>query len=110
MPTQNRQIITITSLYADAERSLQALVAEASYLPQTPDRLHVTNRITAHISLLQTFQKADRFLAKFLGFVVTWGTVKTIFLTLFTLGVGLASILKGIGVFFTVQSVCPVHY
>lgn len=109
LPIVNSQITTITSLYGDAQRALDTLIAQASGLPQTPERRDVIARLSAHSTLLQTFKEADHLRAKFLGIPVTWGVVKTFFVTLFTLGVGLWSVLKGVGVFFTLQTVCPVR-
>jgi len=108
LPVSNAQITTVTSLYSNAERTLTALLAEASRLPQTPERQQVMNGIAWHVSLLQTFEKADRLRAKFLGFPVTWSTVKTYLVTLATVALGLGSLLKGAGVVYTSQSVCPV--
>jgi hypothetical protein len=108
MPAANAQITSITDLYQSAQRAAQSLVAEASLLAQTPERVHVTNWVAANISLLQTFQKADGLRAKFLGFSVTGAAIKTFFLTLFTIGLGLWSVLRGAGIGFTVQSVCPI--
>jgi hypothetical protein len=107
LPVVNRQITTVVELYTTTQRSLNTILAEASRLPPTPERQHVIAQLQAHSTLLGTFEKADRLRAKFLGFPVTWGFVKTYFLTLFTLGVGLWSVLKGSGVGFTLQSVCP---
>lgn len=109
LPIANGQITAITSLYGDAQRALDMLLAQASCLPQTPERRDVMTKLSAHSSLLQTFREADRLRAKFLGIPVTWGVVKTFFVTLFTLGVGLWSVLRGVGVFFTLQTVCPVR-
>jgi len=109
LPAANGQISAITVLYRDASRSLQSLLAEASRLPQTPERNHVEKEIERHISLLETFQKADNLRAKFLGWAVTWGTVKTFVVTLTTIVIGLWSLLRGAGVTFTAQSFCTIH-
>jgi hypothetical protein len=108
LPVSNSQISTVVSLYGDAERALDALIASASRLPQTCARRDVINSLSAHATVLLSLEKTDRLRARFLGVPVTWGLVKTLFVTLFTLGVGLWSILKGVGVFFTMQTVCPI--
>lgn len=108
MPVANSQISDITVLYSDTERALSGILAEARQLPFTMERRDVYDRLVAHISLLQTFEKADRLRSKFLGVPVSWGVVKTFFVTLFTLAVGLWSVLKGAGITFTMQSVCPL--
>jgi len=109
LPVINGQITTITALYSEAERSLQGLIAEASALTQTPERLRVVFRISSHISLLQPFEKADRLRAKFLGISVTWSTVKTYFLTLFTIEIGLWSVFRNANIVLTLQSACPIQ-
>lgn len=108
VPIANSQISTITALYGDAERALLSILAEASLrLPFTFERQRVHDRLMAHALMLQTFKEANGVRAKVLGIPVTWGLVKTFFVTLFTLGVGLWSVLKGAGLTFTLQSVCP---
>lgn len=108
VPVANSQISTITSLYGDAETALSGLLAEASRLPPTADRQRVQDQLAAHVSLLQAFHKANRLRVKFLGIPVSWGVVKTFFVTLFTLAIGLWSVLKGAGVTFTLQTACPL--
>jgi hypothetical protein len=78
------------------------MIAEASRLPPTPERQHVVAQLATHSTLLATFEKADRLRARFLGFPVTWSFVKTHFVTIFTLGVGLWSVLKGTGELWSV--------
>jgi hypothetical protein len=107
LPVQNSQIGTICALYGDAERALDSLIAEAGRLPQTNERRDVINMLTGYATLLHTFKDADRLRASMLGVPVTWGLIKTLFITFFTLAVGLWSILRGLGVSATMQSVCP---
>lgn len=109
LPTANAQITTVTGLYSDSERALEILISEASRLPQTRERRDVINSLSAYATVLQTLQKADRLRAKFLGLPVTWGLIKTLLVTIFTLIVGLWSILRGLGVFFTWEAVCPIQ-
>lgn len=107
LPYENEQIVTVTSLYADCERSLRSMIFQAHSLPPTPDRQAVINRLASCASLLQTLEKADRLRAKFLGVPVSWGVLKTFLVTMLTLAIGLWSILRGVGVGFTLQTVCP---
>ena len=67
LPVANDQILVITALYADAGRALDSLIGEASWLPATPERQHVINRLTAHSNILRTLEKADRLRAKFVA-------------------------------------------
>ena len=103
----NEQISTITAIYSDTERALDSLIAEAGKLPQTTERRDVISMLQSHGAVLQTLEKVDRLRAKLLGFPVTWGVVKTYFVTMFTLGVGLWSVLRGVGVGFSLQFCCP---
>ncbi len=105
----NAQISSVTNLYGDALRALDSLISEASGLPQTSERRDVISRLTAHASVLQTSEKADRLRGKYLGVPVTWTVIKTLFVTVFTLAVGLWSVLRGLGVFFSVETVCPLR-
>jgi hypothetical protein len=109
LPAANRQITTLTALYGDAQRSLESLLAEASRLPRSPDRQGVKDEIASHVSLLATFQKSDHLRAMFWGWYVTYSTIKTLFVTLFTLGVGFWIVLRGVGITYTSQSVCPLR-
>jgi hypothetical protein len=107
LPVSNAQIISVVSLYRDAERALDNLIFEGSWMPATPERQHTINRLTACATLLRTFKEADHLRAKFLGVPVTWGFVKTFFLSIFTLMVGLWSVLRGFNLFVTAETVCP---
>ncbi len=108
LPIANGQITTITALYGEAERALDSLIAVSGKMPQTTERRDVISMLQSHATVLQTFKEADRLRARFLGFPVTWAVVKTFYVTLFTLGIGLWSVLRGVGVTFTLQSVCPL--
>jgi hypothetical protein len=107
LPVSNTQITFIVSLYRDAERALDSLIFEGSRMPATPERQRVMTSLTACATLLRTFKEADHLRAKFLGVPVTWGFVKTFFLSIFTLMVGLWSVLRGFDLFVTAETVCP---
>jgi hypothetical protein len=50
--------------------------------------------------------EAEHLRATFAGVPVTMGVVRTIFATVFTLGVGLFGILRTMGVYVTLENVC----
>jgi len=44
LPVMNAQISSIVALYGDAQRALDSLISEATWLPQTKERRDVINR------------------------------------------------------------------
>ncbi|KAI9020327.1 hypothetical protein DFJ74DRAFT_769046 [Hyaloraphidium curvatum] len=62
----------------------------------------------AHRGVLDGFAvRAEGFRGKFMGFGVGFGMIRALMAGTFAAGVGLASILRGSGIFVTVESVCP---
>ncbi|KAI9034246.1 hypothetical protein DFJ74DRAFT_10963 [Hyaloraphidium curvatum] len=109
LPVANAQIDAVATLYAGARQALHSLLAQAAKLPPHPDRAAVAEQVLGHARLLQTFEEVGRLRATFVGVPVTWGLAKTFLVTMLTLAIGLWSVLKGAGVAFTVQSVCPIQ-
>ncbi|KAI9030573.1 hypothetical protein DFJ74DRAFT_702864 [Hyaloraphidium curvatum] len=91
----NAAISSTLSLYLDAQRELRELVDEASQKGTlTPTMLQ---RISTHDRILASYLEADRYKGTFSGFVVDYGIVRTVVVTVITIVVGLWSILRGLG-------------
>ncbi|KAI9002171.1 hypothetical protein DFJ74DRAFT_696950 [Hyaloraphidium curvatum] len=103
----NAQISDVRSLYADVSSELRELRRIAYTAPSRPDP-DVIAALEADAEVLGSYLDVDRYRLKFLGFVMTYGVVRTLFATLLTLGIGLWSILRGLGVFVTMETICPI--
>ncbi|KAI9016663.1 hypothetical protein DFJ74DRAFT_677928 [Hyaloraphidium curvatum] len=103
LPAANDQIDDVRSLYLDARTALQAMLAEAARVHGQP----AAAELREHVVLLTSLCAADNLRATFVGIVVTWGLAKTLLVTTVTLSVALWSVLRGAGVSFTIESVCP---
>ncbi|KAI9033452.1 hypothetical protein DFJ74DRAFT_192290 [Hyaloraphidium curvatum] len=101
---ENRGIDSQRRMYLDAIRELRSLGDRAARAGASPELLRA---VDARAALLATFSDVDGYRAKLLGFAVDYGVLRTVAVTALTLFVGLWSILKGLGVFATMQSVCP---
>ncbi|KAI9029327.1 hypothetical protein DFJ74DRAFT_703142 [Hyaloraphidium curvatum] len=89
-------------LYGRARTELQLI------LTRRPDHPEAA-RLREHALLLERFEtaaKAD--LARVAGFPADYSVLRGIVVTALTVGVGLYGILRGAGVWVTVQSACPV--
>ncbi|KAI9013563.1 hypothetical protein DFJ74DRAFT_682487 [Hyaloraphidium curvatum] len=94
----NSSIASVTDLYLGARTAL-ALLGPRSAHPETVERhMHV-------LELLADGMTARR--GRFLGFAVGLGTVRTYLATLFTVALGLWTLLRGAGIAFVPDSVCP---
>ncbi|KAI9024170.1 hypothetical protein DFJ74DRAFT_73904 [Hyaloraphidium curvatum] len=107
LPAINQQIDALSRTYTDAVFSIRGMLAEAARLPPDPRRAQAAAELEAHAGFLAAFGTAEGLRATFLGIPVTWGLAKTLAVTAVTLGVALWSVLRGAGVSFTVQSMCP---
>ncbi len=56
---------------------------------------------------MSSFAEVERFKARFWGFAVGFGFVRTLGATLFTLGIGVYTIFRSLGIFVTVETYCP---
>lgn len=64
----------------------------------------------AHLdSLLSAYYDTSQYQGKFVGFVVTYGFTRTLFVTFFTLVLGFWTVLKGLGIFVTAEQACPIR-
>ena len=102
----NNQIAEIRSLYLDASRELHELRRRAINGSNGPD-MTLIKAMDVDAEVLGSYLDVDRYRFRLLGLVVTFGMLRTLIVTLLTLIVGLWSILRGLGVFLTLESLCP---
>ncbi|KAI9027972.1 hypothetical protein DFJ74DRAFT_661339 [Hyaloraphidium curvatum] len=99
----NQQIDAIAGLYREARARIREMLVSHPDLPTKTYR-----ELRNHDALLESFLGVEGFRAKFLGFVVGFGVLRTFVITIFTVGIGLFSLLRG-SVFVPVDSVCPTR-
>ncbi|KAI9011579.1 hypothetical protein DFJ74DRAFT_684002 [Hyaloraphidium curvatum] len=104
----NAQISDIRDLYLSAGRSLRELRRRLVAGPGDPD-LRLLMEMDADADLLASYADTDRYRAKLLGFPVDYGILRTLAVTLVTLTVAVWSMLRGLGVFLTMETVCPTR-
>ncbi|KAI9020286.1 hypothetical protein DFJ74DRAFT_672758 [Hyaloraphidium curvatum] len=98
---QNAHIDGTAALYLAAADRISLLLLRPA--PAGTDR----DLVAHHAVVLRTYADPTRYRARFLGFVVTFGAIRTLLLAAFTVAVGLVGLLRGGGVTVTLQSVCP---
>ncbi|KAI9030498.1 hypothetical protein DFJ74DRAFT_702791 [Hyaloraphidium curvatum] len=108
LPAINSQIDALSKMYLDAVFAIRGMLMDAASLPRDPRRDAAVRELEAHAGFLATFGSVESLRATFVGIPVTWGLAKTLLVTIITLGVALWSVLRGVGVVFTLQSVCPL--
>ncbi|KAI9012338.1 hypothetical protein DFJ74DRAFT_734259 [Hyaloraphidium curvatum] len=101
----NEQISEITDLYLDARREIRELLARADDPASAP----AAARLAAHDALLSSYLEASRFMGRLLGYPIDFSAVRTFLLALFTVVIGLWSILRGSGIFITMDFACPIN-
>ncbi|KAI9000361.1 hypothetical protein DFJ74DRAFT_747300 [Hyaloraphidium curvatum] len=103
----NAQITGIRSLYLDAAQELAALRRELTSCASSPPDSALLAAIEADSAVLAGYIDTDRYRARFLGFVVTFGTVRTLIVTALTLVLGLWSVFRNLGIVLTGELACP---
>ncbi|KAI9028649.1 hypothetical protein DFJ74DRAFT_496845 [Hyaloraphidium curvatum] len=66
-------------------------------------------RIARVESLLRSYRDVAGLQATLLGFPITFQVVRTFLVTTVTVAIGLWSLLRGAGLFFTIESICPSY-
>ncbi|KAI9004941.1 hypothetical protein DFJ74DRAFT_400496 [Hyaloraphidium curvatum] len=94
----------IAALYRSASHSLRSIGASAS----ARGRTDLATSAAWHEPILAGFADVDLYRVRAFGVPITYDLVRTIVATLFTLVVGLWSVLRGAGVGVTIEMVCPV--
>ncbi|KAI9008659.1 hypothetical protein DFJ74DRAFT_711753 [Hyaloraphidium curvatum] len=93
----------IAALYCTAAQSLRTIGMSAV----ADGRPEVAAAAQWHDRILTGFADVDPYRARAFGIPVTFDLIRTMVATLFTLGVGLWSVLRGAGVGVTIDLVCP---
>ncbi|KAI8999923.1 hypothetical protein DFJ74DRAFT_707303 [Hyaloraphidium curvatum] len=101
VPKRNNLISVVASAYHDARRDLRTACLK---LGPTP----LAAALEQHDRVIGSFLEVSRYSAKILGFTVTYGGVRTMVVTMVTLSVALWSVFRSLGVFFTMESFCPL--
>ena len=91
----NSHVDQITLLYFVALAELRLLLMRTNGQgdSEVPRRLVYTDLLLANLA-----EGSDRYKARFFGFAIGFGMLRTLAVTLFALGIGLWSILRGAGV------------
>ncbi|KAI9005589.1 hypothetical protein DFJ74DRAFT_394522 [Hyaloraphidium curvatum] len=99
--TFNVGVKRTSALYDAASADLCRIAMRHPRSPHLP-------MLAVHRELLGAYARgAGRFRGRFLGFEVDFGMVRTLLVTVFTVAIGLASILRGSDIFVTIENVCP---
>ncbi|KAI9005142.1 hypothetical protein DFJ74DRAFT_409509 [Hyaloraphidium curvatum] len=94
----------IAALFRSASHSLRSIGTAAA----ASGRTDLAAAASWHDRFLSGFADVDPYRIRAFGAPVTFDLVRTVVATLFTLGVGLWSLLRGAGVGVTIGIVCPV--
>jgi hypothetical protein len=89
----------------DAQREIREMLVDARRLGSK--RPELVPELEEHDRVLGSYLESDRFRARFLGFVVDYGVGRTLVVTIFTISVGLWSVLRGLGVTLSPGAICP---
>jgi hypothetical protein len=101
----NDNVDSICLLYLEARDNLRVLLMRS----QGQGSFEVHRELAYQDSLLTSLAESDRFKARLFGFAISYGMLRTLAATFFTLGVGLFSIMRANGVFFVWDSYCPAR-
>ncbi|KAI9002521.1 hypothetical protein DFJ74DRAFT_746264 [Hyaloraphidium curvatum] len=96
----NAEVEDISDLLEHARRQLRQLV---SFRPYSRAALAVR----AHEAVLDSYLRVGNNRARVLGFVVSFGAIRSLYITLATVAFALWGVIRGLGVGFTMDGVCP---
>ncbi|KAI9020601.1 hypothetical protein DFJ74DRAFT_724858 [Hyaloraphidium curvatum] len=99
----NARVAAVTEVYDSGRTALLQLLVQWPDMPPA-----AATAIRDHAALLGCLA-AEAPLAKWLGFTVTWGLVRTLAVTALTAFGALWGIVRGLGVTVTIESVCGVE-
>lgn len=100
----NSHVGVIGLLYKQERDDLQLLLARST----TASR-DIRLDLMFYETLLSSQSDVDCFKARFLGFQISFEVLRTLAVTLFTLGIGLYSTLRGLSVFVNPQTFCEIR-
>ncbi|KAI9019633.1 hypothetical protein DFJ74DRAFT_673891 [Hyaloraphidium curvatum] len=102
----NRSIDDLAGSYRDARQRIRLMLASAA-LRRPPPPAEIVDALRAHDAVLESFLGLERYRAGLFGFPVSFALLRTLVVTAATVVVGLWGILRGLGVFVTVETYCP---
>ncbi|KAI9014321.1 hypothetical protein DFJ74DRAFT_289129 [Hyaloraphidium curvatum] len=102
----NGQTSDVSVLCTSAARSLKTLAVRAVRDPSLRTS-GVPARLESHAALVLSYADTEAYRARLFGAQVSFAFVRTLAVTVLTAVLGLWSILRGSGVFVTMESVCP---
>ncbi|KAI9003850.1 hypothetical protein DFJ74DRAFT_693880 [Hyaloraphidium curvatum] len=103
----NAGISSIRDLYRTARLEIRVSLSDPAVANATsPDRKAAARTLHAAEAVLASFCDVDAYRARFMGYPVGFGVVRTVLVTLFTVGIGLWSVLRGAGTYVTLQQAC----
>ncbi|KAI9029443.1 hypothetical protein DFJ74DRAFT_488055 [Hyaloraphidium curvatum] len=100
LASRNALIDAVAGVYTDAQRELRALSLSAGPGPLAAE-------LALHDATISSFLDVSRHRARLFGFVVSFGTARTMLVTLLTVCVALWTVLRAFGVGVTLESFCP---
>jgi hypothetical protein len=98
----NSNVDAIALLYTQARNELLVLLEQGGNAEARQDL-----RYSADV--LASFSDIEHYKARFMGFMITFDILRTLLAPLFTLGVGLWSIMRNLWIFATVETYCPTR-
>ncbi|KAI9000158.1 hypothetical protein DFJ74DRAFT_714661 [Hyaloraphidium curvatum] len=100
LASRNQLIDAVAAVYRDAQRELRALALRVGPGP-------LATELELHDRAVASFLDVAHYRARLFGFVVSFGTVRTMLVTGLTVAVALWSVLRAFGVSATLESFCP---
>lgn len=106
----NAQITSVTRLVTDCRREIRLLLLRAAKHETSPGLAAWKEHLERHLTVLGSFENPDSYQAKFLGYPVNYGVLRTVLVTVFTIGVGHWTLLRGAGIRLSLLYACPASY
>lgn len=102
----NDEVEKIASLYRSAAADIRRALVRTPPA-ETVAALSMREGIRGHVDILESLAAERGNTARFFGFVVTFGSIRALLATSLTVLVALWSIMRGLGMRITIESVCP---
>ncbi|KAI9002899.1 hypothetical protein DFJ74DRAFT_441362 [Hyaloraphidium curvatum] len=100
LAARNALLDSIALVYRDAQRELRALSLWVGAGP-------LADELALHDRAVSTFLDIAHYRSRFFGFVVSFSTIRTMWVTALTVAVALWSIMRALNVGLTMESFCP---
>ncbi|KAI9010573.1 hypothetical protein DFJ74DRAFT_312996 [Hyaloraphidium curvatum] len=96
----NAQISDVAKLYAEARMALRRMIVSGRYRASESE-------LQKHEAQLALFGELDHVRGRWMGFTVDYGTTRALAIAAFTVALGLWTLLRGAGISFVMDNVCP---